>query len=236
MEVVKNTRNVVAQQIIVQENKMGFGWMFIGYFIAYLGSFLPEVSVFTYILGAGVILFSLKKLIFENKMFIVSSVVALLLEISCIAVAIMGFCGVDIKSTIYLIFGQAYQWGSYLLALCLMITIFVIAKEVDILKIKVMSIINTSVIGICAGFLLAHRLVFDEFARQRLSYVVMLLQVVFVLLGLFIIFNCYMKICYEDDEKMEKGTGNAVIDFLNKQLDDPFGRKGNKKNDKRKKK
>ncbi|MBQ7760610.1 MAG: hypothetical protein IJ400_01015 [Clostridia bacterium] len=208
---------------------MGFGLMFIGYFIAYLGTFISEISVFTYILGVGIIILSLRKLIFENKLFIVSSIVAILLEISSIAVAIMGFMGVSESHIAYLIFGQAYQWGTHLLNIMLMLAIFVIARDVDVLKIKVMSLISTSLIGICVGFLIAYLCINDQFTRERLMFVSMLLQVAFTVLGLITIFNCYMKICYEDDKNMEKETGNPVIDFLNRQLDNPFNRKNKPK-------
>ncbi len=208
---------------------MGFGLMFVGYFIAYLGIFISEISVFTYILGVGIIILSLRKLIFENKLFLVSSIVAILLEISSVAVAIMGFMGTSESHVAYLIFGQAYQWGTHLLNIMLMLSIFVIAKEVDVLKIKVMSLINASFVGICVGFLIAYLSVNDEFAKERLMFIIVLLQVAFAVLGLVTIFNCYMKICYEDDKNMEKETGNPVIDFLNRQLDNPFNRKNKPK-------
>ena len=60
---------------------MGFGLLFIGYFIAYLGAFLPQISLFTYVLGSGVILFSLRKLIYENKLFVSSATLAIVLEL-----------------------------------------------------------------------------------------------------------------------------------------------------------
>ena len=38
---------------------MGFGLLFIGFFIAYLGSLSGVISAFTYALGAAIILFAL---------------------------------------------------------------------------------------------------------------------------------------------------------------------------------
>lgn len=208
---------------------MGFGLMFIGYFIAYLGTFLSELSVFTYILGTGIIILSLRKLILENKLFIASSVIAILLEISSMAVAIMGFLGTSESHIVYLVFGQVYQWAPYLLNIMLMLSIFVIAREVDVLNIKVMSIICTSLVGICVGFLIAYLIAGDEFTKERLMFVIVLLQLLYSVLGLVTIFNCYMKICYEDDKDMDKETGNPVIDFLNRQLENPFNRKNKPK-------
>ena len=49
-----------------------------------------------------------------------------------------------------------------------------------------------------------------------------------MLFALVIIFNCYMRICYEDDKDMQKeGTGFKALDFLNKSLN-----RVSKKNDK----
>ncbi|MBQ7353092.1 MAG: hypothetical protein IJW54_03705 [Clostridia bacterium] len=205
---------------------MGFGLLFFGYFVAYLGSFLSEFSVFTFILGAGIILFSLKNLVFENKMFVVSAVVSFILEVSAILVAILGFMFVPETSTSYVIISLVYKWITYVLNACLMIAIFVIAKEVDILKIKVMSIVNLIFISIGAIVAFAYDFISDEFTQLRLRYISVGSQILFVILGLFIIFNCYMKICYEDDQNMQrKSSGIPFFDFLNNKLDRAFEKK-----------
>lgn len=207
---------------------MGFGLLFLGYFVAYLGSFLAEFSVFTFILGAGIILFSLKNLVFENKMFVASAVIAFILEISAILVAILGFMFVPETNMAYEIISLVYKWITYALNACLMIAIFVIAKEVDILKIKVMSIVNLIFISTGAIVAFAYDFVNDEFAQLRLRYISVGAQILFVILGLFIIFNCYMKICYEDDQNMQKkSSGIPFFDFLNNKLDRAFEKKNN---------
>ena len=198
---------------------MGFGLLFLGYFVAFLGSFLAELSVFTFILGAGIILFSLKNLVFENKMFIVSAVLAFILEISAILVAALGFMFVPETDVLYIIVSQVYKWVVYALNASLMIAIFIIAKDVDVLKIKVKSIINLIFIAIGVIVSIAHEFVTDQFAQERLSIVSAGAQILFVILGLMTIFNCYMKICYEDDQNMQKkSSGIPFFDFLNEKL------------------
>ena len=205
---------------------MGFGLLFLGYFVAFLGSFLAELSVFTFILGAGIILFSLKNLVFENKMFIVSAVLAFILEISAILVATLGFMFVPETDVAYIIISQIYKWVVYALNASLMIAIFIIAKDVDVLKIKVKSIINLIFISIGVIVSVAHEFVTDGFARERLSIVSAGAQILFVILGLMTIFNCYMKICYEDDQNMQKkSSGIPFFDFLNEKLDKAFEKK-----------
>ena len=216
---------------------MGFGLLFLGYFVAFLGTFLAEFSVFTFILGSGIILFSLKNLVFENKMFVVSAVFAFILEISAILVATLGFLFVSETSLAYIIISQIYKWVTYALNISLMVAIYIIARDVDVLKIKVMSIVNLIFISMGAIVALVYELVTDEFAQLRLRYVSVGSQILFVILGLFTIFNCYMKICYEDDLNMEKkSSGIPFFDFLNRKLDKAFEKKkdvnknrGNKK-------
>ena len=71
---------------------MGFGLLVIGYILVFCGAFAPQIAMFSYILGSGVILFSLRKLILENKLFIASAIACFLLEIvSIISVAIQLF-------------------------------------------------------------------------------------------------------------------------------------------------
>ena len=48
---------------------MGFGLLFIGYFFTFIGALALPISQYTYVIGTGIILYSLKKLILENKMF-----------------------------------------------------------------------------------------------------------------------------------------------------------------------
>ena len=216
---------------------MGFGLLFLGYFFAYLGSFLPEISVFTFILGAGIILFSLKNLVFENKMFVVSAIFAFLLEIASILVAIFGFMFIPESNTAHMIISQSYKWLSYALNASLMIAIFVIAKAVDVLKIQVKAVVNLFFIGAGAIVAFVYNFVTDEFARIRLQYISAGAQILFVILGLMTIFNCYMRICYEEDLKMEnKSSGIPLFDFLNRKLDKAFEKKhntGNKKGNKK---
>ena len=63
---------------------MGFGILFIGYFITYLGALSGAVALpiapFTYLVGAGIIIYSLKNLIYQNKLFLISMISAIALD------------------------------------------------------------------------------------------------------------------------------------------------------------
>lgn len=216
---------------------MGFGIMFIGYFVAFVGSFLGELAVFTYILGAGIIVFSLRNLVFENKMFAVSAVLAVVLEIAAFILAIMGFCGVSQLSTVYVVFSHVYRWSTFALNLALMVAIAIISHQVELPKIKVMAILNSVFITLGLGVNIAYELVLNEFDKERLSFVSLGAQIAFIVLGLIIVFNCYVRICYEDDKNMEKKSGIPFFDFLNDKLDNAFNKnkldKGNKRGGKK---
>lgn len=216
---------------------MGFGILFIGYFVAFVGSFLGELTVFTYILGAGIIILGLRNLVFENKMFVASAVLAVILEISALTLAVMGFCGLDQYSLIYTIFNHIFRWSSFALNIALMAAIAIISHEVELPKIKVMSIINSVFIIFGLVVNIAYELNNNEFDRERLTYVSLGAQIAYVVFGLIIVFNCYVRICYEDDKNMEKKSGIPFFDFLNDKLENAFnknkldkgGKKGGKK-------
>ena len=82
---------------------MGFGLMFIGYIIAFAGSVVPQISALTFILGSGIILLSLKKLIYENKLFIEALVFAFLLEVS--SIISLGIELFFVPNTVSVVFG-----------------------------------------------------------------------------------------------------------------------------------
>ncbi len=207
---------------------MGFGLLFIGCFITYLGAIVPDISMFTYVLGAGVILLSLRTLMFENKLFLSSAICTLLLEIAGIAVLAMDVMSLSVKATAYILFAYIRLALGLILILLLMLAIAKIAKEADDRKIRVKAIINTVFIsvGILCTFL--YEIVRIDAFRQVMGIVASIIQILYTVFALFIVFTCYMRLCYEDDLKMEKKTsGIPFLDFLNKLLD-KAGSKRNK--------
>ena len=65
---------------------MGFGLLFIGYIFTFIGALALPISQYTYVIGTGIILYSLKKLILENKMFVASAIFSGVFEIFSIVV------------------------------------------------------------------------------------------------------------------------------------------------------
>ena len=59
---------------------MGFGLLFIGYFFTFLGAITP-LSTYCYVVGTGIIIYSLKNLILENKLFVVTLITSIVLEV-----------------------------------------------------------------------------------------------------------------------------------------------------------
>ena len=203
---------------------MGFGLMLIGYIITYAGALAPQISAFTYILGSGIILFSLRKLIFENKLFIVAISFAFLLEVSSIiSLGIQLFGG---NETVSLVFAYIANSSALLLNLFLMIAIFMLAKSVSVPSIKYMSIISTALVGVAIALFVTCNLVTADYALQRLNVIYFVLTLSYSVLSLVVIFNSYVRICYEGDEKMQKqSSGIPFFDTLNKMFDKIFTKK-----------
>lgn len=215
---------------------MGFGLLIIGFIITYMGAFMAQISAFTNILGAGIILLSLRKLIYENKLFVTSVAFALLLEVSSIiSLGIQIFSGSE-SNTVAVIFAYIADGSLILLNIFLMLGIFLLAREVSLPKIAFMSMLTVGVVGLNSIFYILCETVNSEFALLRLTIVYLIFQIVSAILSLVVIFNSYVRICYEGDEKMQKqGTGMPFLDTLNKMFDKAFSKnKIDKGNGKRK--
>ncbi len=212
---------------------MGFGILFIGYFFTFIGALALPISQYTYVLGAGIILFSLKKLILENKMFIATAIFTGAFEIFSIFVLILSIFHPEnslngILSTLQIVL-------VCVLNLLLLASIFTISKEVGATKIQSKAIVNLFVTSISLILMLLSAILPDANAQTRcflVGYISMLVYVVFTLIT---VFNCYASICYEGDENMEKSTGIKPLDFLNKILDKAMNKNKNLNENKDKK-
>ena len=215
---------------------MGFGLLIIGYIITYLGSFVAQISAFTNILGVGIILFSLRKLVFENKFFIASAFLAFLAEITGIISLGIQLFSANERSVAAVIFAYVAEISIILLNVLIMLGIFFLAKSVSLPKIMYMSIFSVGISGFNIVFYVLCETVKSQYALERLVIVYMILQVVVVILSLLAVFNSYVRICYEGDEKMQKeGSGNKFLDTLNNMFDKAFSKdKIDKGNGKRK--
>ena len=206
---------------------MGFGLLFIGYVIAFAGSIVPQISALTYILGSGIILFSLRKLIYENRLFIASILCAFLLELSSIiSLGIQLFYTINTASVV---FGYIASGSAFLLNLFLMLSIFALAREVEAPSVKILSLISAILVGIAMVSYVLCQTITASHALERLYVIHFIISIVYIVLSAVTIFNAYVRICYEGDENMQReSSGIPLFDALNRLFEKVFTRKNDK--------
>ena len=194
---------------------MGFGLLFFACFLTYFGALTP-IGIFTYMLGAAIMLYALYKLSGLNKAFLISAVADAVLLLISLAIVVMFVFGID-SNDIYTVLVNAQNFLASAVLLLMLISVYLISKEVGLKKLQGWCIVN----GI---FLIAYvicdvlsMLIVGPVATPRFGLVCTIIQVLYTSFMLIILFNCYAKICYEDDRNMEKSSsGVPVFDFLNK--------------------
>lgn len=197
---------------------MGFGLLFFACFLTYFGAISP-VGTFTYVIGAAMLLLALYKLSGLNKMFFASAIGSAFLLVISVAIVVMYVFGYD-GTSVYNLLVYVQTYFAPVLLLAILVAIYLIAKEVELRKIQGWCIVNgVFVIGYIICDILSIFIV-GEVATPRLGLVCIISQVLYTAFMLVILFNCYAKICYEDDRRMEKQTsGVAAFDILNKAFD-----------------
>lgn len=194
---------------------MGFGLLFFACFLAYFGALTP-IGIFTYMLGAALMLYALYKLSSLNKMFVVSALGSALLTLVSLVIVVMFIFGYD-SNTVYSSLVYVQNYLAPVLLIMIHIAIYITAKEVGLNKIQGWTIVNNVFI---LGYIVCDILslfIVGEVATPRLGLVCTIAQVLYSLFMLVILFNCYARICYEDDRNMESNSsGVPVFDFLNK--------------------
>lgn len=213
---------------------MGFGLLFFACFLTYFGALVPAFSIYFYVVGSAFMLYALYKLSNQNKLFFVSTLVSLVfLILSIVIVALSVFA--QSSGALYRVLIYVQTVLAPVLLIVVMAAVFIIAKEVELRKIQGWSIVNTALIVIAMIFEIISMFVNSGEAIARLGLVWIILRVLYSAFTLVILFNCYARICYEDDADMEKSTtGMPVFDTLNRMLDKATKKKdgNNKKEDK----
>ena len=213
---------------------MGFGLLFFACFLTYFGALVPAFSIYFYVVGSAFMLYALYKLSNQNKLFFVSTLVSLVfLILSIVIVALSVFA--QSSGALYRVLIYVQTVLAPVLLIVVMAAVFIIAKEVELRKIQGWSIVNTALIVIAMIFEIISMFVNSGEAIARLGLVWIILRVLYSAFTLVILFNCYARICYEDDADMEKSTtGMPVFDTLNRMLDKAIKKKdgNNKKEDK----
>ena len=164
----------------------------------------------------------------------ISAVLLVIVSVGCVFVDLLGNKG----SLSYDIFFYSEQIIATLLGALLMMSIYAIAKSVDLPKIQTKCVITLVFIIIYAVCLVLYNTVFadNEFALSRLYAIIVISQIIYSVLGLVTVFNSYMRICYADDKDMTKKAGNGPMDFLNDKLNTAMTPKERRNNDRKNKK
>lgn len=199
---------------------MGFGVLFIAYFITYFGALTGitdwPISIFTYVVGAALMIYSLRKLIYENKLFLLSMISTGMLELVSVVVLILTFAASNTMILKAMVIAQLVI--AFINHALLLGAILKISKDVAVTKIQARAVVNLFV-TIIAGILMLLGAFLPEPANMRFFMVGVVACLIFIVFTLATIFRCYANICYEGDEHMQKETtGVATFDFLNKLL------------------
>ena len=215
---------------------MGFGLLFIGYFLTMLNFMtmfnIPVLGMLGALIrlgGCAIMLCAVTKLRRYCKAFDLSFIgVVLMSAMSCVIlwIGIEGFLydSVLIQSKLFTDFGKTVvgyveQGISFVFNSLLLWGLFNIARETEDKKIINGAIRNY--IFICAYYLvyLVSFLPFSGIraARGEFALITWILYLVWIALQLYLIFSCYAQICDEDDVDMSKRPINVPI--LNRFID-----------------
>ena len=183
-----------------------------------LGAITP-LATFTYVIGSAIILYSLKELIQQNKLFI-ASMIAFFVEF------FLSMANMIIQVLFPLIAGAAYVSLTLsvinTIACAILITaIYLLARAVELPSLQGKIIVTYVFLGIYFIAMLLLNFVFNksQFAIERLSVIVTISQLLYVVMILVVVANSYIRICYEDDRDMTKKSSSAPLNFLNDTLD-----------------
>ena len=181
---------------------MGFGLLFIGYFVASLG-FVSVLRLAGYMLTA----YSAKKLKQYNTAFgffeiasgvmLVASFVSTVIDLLGLIMGegVVGDTLISIIKNAEVILSCAYN-------IVMLLSIRQIALETEERKISLGAVRNGVFVVIYAVVYMISRLPF-EFTKY-LSLPLILVQFLWILLNILLIFSCYAKICDEGDVNMER--------------------------------
>jgi len=194
---------------------MGFGVLFFGCFLTYFGAITP-IGTFTYMLGAAIMLYALYKLSGLNKMFLSSAIVSASFLLLSLVIVVMFIFGYD-NNTVFLTLEYVQNFLAPALLICIHIAIYLVSKEVGLNKIQGWSIVNSVFITVGIVVDILSIFISNIDALGRFGVVWIASKVLYSVFMLVIVFNCYAKICYEDDKYMDdENTGVPVFDFLNR--------------------
>ncbi len=193
---------------------MGFGILFIGYFIGAI-IFLGFMSIVR-VLGCAVMLVSALKLRRYNKAF------DLLVAALCVSILFYGFdavvdiLGIQLMGAAVNVVLWADTIINFAFNVCLLIPIRAIAKETETDKIFFAATRNIAFFCILFALQLVAKLPFE--ITQNLNIIAIILLLLLSLLNLLLIFRCYAQICDSGDVEMVRKPSRFAI--VNKYRDE----------------
>lgn len=188
---------------------MGFGLLFVGYFMATFMSMSPLGGYLIRLVGYAIILLSALKLKRYNKdfqyLFIGASLMTLISVVIALSIIFDDITTVSLFSeNIKNIIGHGERIGYVLFTLSMCAPIRSIAKETEVEKIAVASVRNfIFTVMYFVFYLIAYiPLPFVNDYKKYFGTPVFVLYIVIIFMNLFMLFSCYAKICDESDVEM----------------------------------
>jgi hypothetical protein len=196
---------------------MGFGIMFIGCCFMLLGAF-TTFAPFTYVLGSAIIMYSLKELIRQNKMFFITLVITVVEFLA--SMTYMFIYVLSSNQALISAMSLALSISNVVFCALALTSIYLLAKQVELPSIQAKVVITYILMAIYVICVILLNAFFkdSDFAMSRLSLIIFISQILYSIMVLVTVANSYIRICYEDDKDMDKKTGNAPLDFLNDKL------------------
>lgn len=196
---------------------MGFGWLFIGYFLTVMNvPVFGIIGTLVRIVGISVIFMAILKLRKYDSSFNMTLVGAIILSVSSLALLTVGIHDLLFKYLIIdhriisegakTVIGYVDQAMTAVFNALLLWGIFKIAKETEVKKISNASIRNF--IFVCC-YVFVYALSFlptkgIQSAQYEFALITWVLYFVCIILNLILVFSCYANICDEDDVEMER--------------------------------
>lgn len=211
---------------------MGFGWLFIGYFLTIMN--VPILGIFGIIVrlcGYVLIIMATLKLRKYNRSFDFAMYGAIAMTIvsycflakNIIDKLAVGFLSKTVTSVIeYVDLGCTFVFTALLLW-----GIYCIAKETEVKKISNSAIRNFVFLSLCYIVRLISYMPISAIKKVNGTFVfiIWVLYFVYSILNIILIFSCYAKICDEDDVEMERKPSRFEV--VNR-IRDEFDRKSEK--------
>ena len=200
---------------------MGFGLLFIGYFVATLMT-INKFGAYIRVLGYALVAFSAGKLNKYNRTFAYLGVASMLMIAVSLLLALSDILSLfAVSSTLsgesfVSVMGYVEMFASLVFNAVMLYCIRSIAIETDVQKISVGAVRNFVFICIYYVLTLIGMLPFD-FAKEYTVYFsapVLILYFVWIILNLVLIFSCYSRICDENDVDMARKPSR--FSFVNK--------------------